>query len=373
MIDVLWHPGVLEHDTGEGLFEHPPSPLLDVSERHPEHADRVRNMRALLRRGPIAEHLRWHDGALATEADLEEVHDPAHVAWVRDTARAGGTRLLGHTVLSPGSWDAVRAAAGTARAAVDRVLAGSPAAPAPTMALVRPPGHHAQPAVAEGYCFVNNVALAAERARALGCARVAILDWDVHHGNGTQACFWERPDVLTVSLHQRAGAWSDAHPQTGSPHEVGHGPGRGANVNVELPLGTGDLGYALAMERIVLPVLREFGPDLVLVACGQDAGAFDPNGRMQVTTDGFRTLGRLVRGLAREVAGDRLVLVQEGGYALSHAAFCLHATLEGVLELPEPLLADPLAYFGDDPAAVRPALDAVHGAIARHWRSLPVR
>jgi acetoin utilization deacetylase AcuC-like enzyme len=189
----------------------------------------------------------------------------------------------------------------------------------------------------------------------------------VHHGNGNQACFYERDDVLTISLHMRTGLWGTSHPQTGSPEEVGLGPGQGFNVNVELPVGSGDRAYEAAMRQIVVPILRQYEPDLIVGSCGQDASTMDPNGRQNVSMDGFRAIGRVVGEAARELCGGRAVLVQEGGYARTYAAFCLHATLEGVLAVPEPLLADLLSYIPDDFARARESVEAVQSALSRYW------
>jgi acetoin utilization deacetylase AcuC-like enzyme len=353
-LDVFWHPAALEHDTGSGLWEAPPSDLLDSQELHPENAGRIRNMRSVLERGPLAPRIGWRDGRLADPAELEAVHDAAYIAGIREACEAGGRRFGSTTVLSATSWRPVLAAAGTAMAAADAVAGGDTAI---GYALVRPPGHHAGPAVADGYCFFNNVALAAERFRAAGAERVAIVDWDVHHGNGTQACFYERDDVLTISLHMRHGSWGPSHPETGSPAERGAAQGAGHNVNVELRPGSGDGAYAEAFERVVEPVLERYRPDVVIGASGQDASAFDGNGRMNVSMDGFHAIGRSVRA-SSERSGARLLLVQEGGYARTYAAYCLHATLEGVLGT-ERLLADPLAYMPDDAAHASADLDAV--------------
>ena len=353
-LDVFWHPAALEHDTGSGLWEAPPSDLLEVQELHPENAERVRNMRSVLQRGPLAPRLAWREGRLAEEHELEPVHDAEYVASLRRDCEAGGRRFGSTTVLSATSWPALLAAAGTTLAAADALLSDESSV---AYALVRPPGHHAGPAVVDGYCFFNNVALAAERFRSAGAERVAIVDWDVHHGNGTQACFYERDDVLTISLHMRHGSWGPSHPETGSPAESGTGRGAGHNVNVELRSGSGDGAYAEAFSRVVEPVVERYRPDVVIGACGQDASAFDGNGRMNVSMDGFHAIGRSVRASA-EQAGARLLLVQEGGYARTYAAYCLHATLEGVLGA-DRLLADPVAYMPDDPAHATADIDAV--------------
>ncbi|HEU4448663.1 MAG TPA: class II histone deacetylase [Gaiellaceae bacterium] len=362
-MDVFWHDDALRHDTGAGVFEQPPSPLLAEPELHPENAVRIRNMKAILERGPLAPELGWREGRHAVPEELALVHDPAYVESVRAFCAAGGGVLTWSTPVSEGSWPAALAAAGTTLAAVEAVLAGETRL---AYALVRPPGHHAQPAQADGYCLFANAALAAERARRAGAERVAVVDWDVHHGNGTQECFYDRPDVLTVSLHMRHGAWGPSHPQTGAPDEVGVGAGEGFNVNVELPPGTGDGGYLRAFADVVAPVVDAFEPELLLVACGQDANQFDPNGRQCVTMDGFRRLGEATRALAERHCDGRLVLVQEGGYARSYSAFCLHATLAGVLGV-EQGLEDPCAFMPDDPAHAEREIASVRAALGPYW------
>jgi acetoin utilization deacetylase AcuC-like enzyme len=325
---------------------------------------RVRNMKAILERGPLSERVRIRAGRHAAPTELELVHDAEYVDSIRRLCEAGGGDLTSTTRVSSRSFDAALAAAGTAIAAVEAVLAGECLL---SYALVRPPGHHAQPAQADGYCLFSNVALAAEVARRSGVERVAVVDWDVHHGNGTQQCFYERADVLTVSLHMRHGAWGPSHPQTGSPEEVGRSAGAGYNVNVELPVGTGDRGYLGAMDEVVVPIVDRFAPELVLVAAGQDASQFDPNGRQCLTMDGFRLLGAAVRELVDRHCGGRLVLVQEGGYAQTYSAFCLHATLEGVLGLVEPSLEDPCAYLPDDDTRGREEIAACRDVLRGYW------
>ena len=357
-MEIFWHDACLEHDAGEGLWELPGHPSwLDVPEPHPENPARLRTFRHALLHGPVAEHLTWRTGRFATEEELERVHTPEYLAALRE-ACAGPDRvpLEVNTVVGPGSWDAALAAAGTALAALESVRGGVDIA----YALVRPPGHHAQPTMADGYCLINNGALVAETARRAGL-RVAVLDWDVHHGNGTQETFLSEPDVLTVSLHMRHGPWGTNHPQTGAPDETGVD---GRNINVELSLGAGDEAYLRALDEIALPALREFAPDLVVCASGFDGSAFDPNGRHNLTADGYRRIGGRVAGL-----GLPLVITQEGGYLRGYSALCLHALVEGLLRLPEPLLDDPLAYVPDDSRWTTADLDEVRAVHSRYWRS----
>jgi acetoin utilization deacetylase AcuC-like enzyme len=361
-IDVFYDDRVLGHDTGAGHFDTEEAGLLAVPELHPENVERVLNMKAVLERGPLAPRLRWHAGRLATTEELEVVHAPTYVAEIQAACEQGG-RFTKTTFVGSGSWDALLAAAGTCLEAADAVLDGRSQI---AYALVRPPGHHAQPAQADGYCFFAHEALVVERARARGVERIAVLDWDVHHGNGTQECFFSRADVLTVSLHMQHGRWGPSHPQSGTADEVGADGGEGFNVNLELGIGAGDATYAAAFEEIVAPLVRQFRPDLLIGASGQDASGFDPNGRQNLSMAGFRRIGVTVAALADELCDGRMVLIQEGGYGRTYSAYCLHATLEGVLGT-EPLLADPLAYVPDDPARGREGIEAARAAFTPFW------
>ena len=229
-------------------------------------------------------------------------------------------------------------------------------------ALVRPPGHHAQPNEADGYCFVNNLGLAVHEALNAGYKRVAVVDWDVHHGNGTQEGFYDRDDVLTISLHMNHGSWGEGHLQTGEVDEVGKGDGEGNNLNLPLPMGAGDHAYKLTMERCVGPALRKFKPDLIFCANGQDANAFDPNGRQSVSMAGFYEMACQLKALADELCGGKIVMTQEGGYNPTYAPYCAHSIVEGLLGLPMEL-EDPLAFYPND---LEGGERAVEELIARH-------
>jgi acetoin utilization deacetylase AcuC-like enzyme len=363
LLTVFWHPDVLLHDTGEGVFEAPASPLIDVAELHPESAPRILNMKSILERGPLASSLNWVPVPLHDEDELEWVHTAAYLDEVRSSSSAGGRRYSSTTVLGPGSWPVLVAAAS---AAMEAAQAAMERPGVPAYALVRPPGHHAQPDCADGYCFLNNTALAAETALRRGAERVAIIDFDVHHGNGTQECFWDRPDVMTISLHMNHGAWGPTHPQTGAVDELGTGAGEGFNVNIPLPYGTGDAGYTRAMHEVVAPIVTRYKPDLVIGAIGQDASQFDPNGRQTLTMRGFHDLGEQLRALADRCADGRLALVQEGGYGRTYSSFCLHATLSGALNVPN-RIDDPLAYLPDDGSGASAVLVQAVAALTPHW------
>ncbi|WP_163512164.1 hypothetical protein [Fodinicola acaciae] len=360
---LFWDDRVLLNDTGMAFGEVAASPLIEVAENHVENADRIINMRSVLQRGPIAEHITWRDGRLATVEELATAHPETHIASVRQFIQNGGGYIEDTTVLSSNAWESILAAAGTSLEAVDAVLTHQTNH---AYALVRPPGHHAQPTQAEGYGAFNHAALMAEKALKSGLERVAIIDWDVHHGNGTQEFFYHRDDVLYVSLHMRHGTWSPTHPQTGSAAEIGVGDGMGYNVNIELPLGTGDAGYAAGWKLVVRPIIEQYDPQLLIISSGQDASAYDPNGRQCLTMRGFHRLGMLTRELAAAVTGGRFVAVQEGGYHLSYAAYCLHATCEGFLGRPAEL-GDPIGYLPDNPHHGDAGITLTQTYLSRFW------
>ena len=360
---VYWDDRVLLNDTGMAFGEAPASPLLDIREKHVENADRILNMRSILQKGPVRDHLEWRDGRLASVEEIAAAHPQHFIDAVRTFINGGGGYIEANTVLSPNAWEPLLAAVGTSIEAADAVLRGEALR---SYALVRPPGHHAQPEQAEGYGVFNHAAIMAERALASGMKRVVVIDWDVHHGNGTQEFFYERDDVLYISFHMRHGTWSPTHPQTGSPAEIGAGDGMGYNVNIELPLGSGDAAYVKAWRAIVEPIIVQYKPELIIVSSGQDASAYDPNGRACLTMNGFYRLGRLTRELAETFTGGRFVAVQEGGYHLSYAAYCLHATCEGFLAR-EPELEDPIGYLPDDPRHGDEGIALTQTYLSRFW------
>lgn len=291
-------------------------------------------------------------GRHCSDEELQLFHSSEYVESIKAAEKEGGRRLTPTTVLSKGSYRACCAAIGTTLEAMSFVLEKTGRI---AYALVRPCGHHAARSQVDGYCIFNNVGIAAEYALRRGAKKIAVIDWDVHHGNGTQEAFYEHDNVLTISIHMNHGSWGPYHPQTGQEDELGRGHGKGFNMNIPLPMGTGDEGYISAMEELVFPAIESYRPEVLIIACGQDAGQFDSDGRQLVSMAGFRRMGEQVRELANEYTRGNLLLVQEGGYAISYAAFCLHATLEGVLDSKEQL-PDPLAFLPENP---EPALKTV--------------
>jgi acetoin utilization deacetylase AcuC-like enzyme len=340
-VHVYWHPDCLGHDAGRGCYEYEPSPLMAVDEPHPDTPERILNIRSILERGPIATRMRWQKGRAAQRSEVERFHLPAYVDEVLEAGAVAPVRIDGSgTVVGPGTLSAVFAAAGCALEALDAVLSDRRQR---AYALVRPPGHHAGRGMADGNCIFNNLAIAVEAALARGVRRIAIVDWDVHHGNGTQSGFYDRSEVLSVSIHMPLGSWGPNHPELGTVEEAGVGAGAGFNLNLPLPYGSGDLAYERVMRELVVPAVDAFEPELLCVACGLDANQFDPNGRNLLSMRGFRTLGRITRELADRHCGGRVLLTQEGGYAVTYTGFCMYAVMEGLLGIEEPM-PDPLAY-----------------------------
>jgi acetoin utilization deacetylase AcuC-like enzyme len=280
----------------------------------------------------VLDHLRasgWTvvEEGLAPEAArqaVRAVHEEGYVDRFERAAGRGDSLLdSADNPLSAGTWKAAWAAVSATLAAADWVAGGGDRT---ALAAVRPPGHHAEGAMAMGFCFFNNVAVAAEHLRRRhGAARIAIFDFDVHHGNGTQHLFEARADVFYASTHQYP-----FYPGTGAAGETGVGEGEGATLNLPLPAGTGDEGYAEAIRGAVLPALRRFAPDALLLSAGFDAWRNDPLGGMRVTEEGFRAWGEWLRALAAEVCGGRVLAVLEGGYDLRNLPLLVEANLEGL-------------------------------------------
>lgn len=288
----------------------------------PESPESKRRLVNLMRVTGLWAALETRSAAPATRAELERVHPARYLDRFKALSDAGGGELGRRAPFGPGGFEIAALSAGLARAALAEVLAGRAAN---AYALSRPPGHHCLPEQPNGFCLLANIAIAVEAALAECAARrIAVVDWDVHHGNGTEAIFLDRDDVLTISLHQDRNYPTD----TGAAEERGRGRGTGCNINLPLPAGGGHRLYLAAIDRLVLPALERFRPDAIVVACGYDAAAFDPLGRMLATAETFRQMTRRLKDAARRLCGGRLVLVHEGGYSEVHVPFLAHAVLE---------------------------------------------
>jgi acetoin utilization deacetylase AcuC-like enzyme len=293
----------------------------------------------------------------ATDDELARAHAPAYLEALHEM-RGLRTAIDDDTFVGPRSVEAAVRAAGGGIAMVEALLDGGPDDPRLALAMVRPPGHHARPDHGMGFCLLNNVATAAHAALARGLQRVAIVDWDVHHGNGTQDVFYREPRVLFASLHQ----WP-MYPGTGAASEAGAGDGVGSTVNVPLSSGASDAAYALAFERIVVPVLERFEPELILVSAGFDAHARDPLADMSLSAEAYRAMATSLVRVARVTAGGRMGIFLEGGYDLAALEASLVATIEGALGV------GPGAPASTPTAAARATLDPTHAADVARARS----
>ena len=321
---------------------------------HPERSERAEVMDVVANRWR-ARGIEVVAPRAATREQLARVHDPEHVRRVSETVGRAAA-LDPDTYTSPDSYDVALLAAGAAIDGVERVMGASHLA---AMALVRPPGHHAERNRAMGFCLFNNVAVAAAHARAQGAGKVAIVDYDVHHGNGTQHIFEADPHVLYVSVHQYP-----YYPGTGAAEEIGRGRGEGCTVNVPLEVGAVDEDYQVAFDEVVVPVVRQFEPDLLLVSAGFDAHERDPLAGMRLTTESFGAMTRALRKVAEECCLGRIVAVTEGGYDLQAHAASLDAAIDA-LESP---LADPRwPASGIASNRGREAVDACRRPLAAFW------
>ena len=257
------------------------------------------------------------DPRKVTDDELIRVHDAEYVSLIKETA-GRAVSLDGDTFTSPDSCDVALLAAGAAVSAVDHVLDHG----ARALAMVRPPGHHAERNRAMGFCLFNNIAIAAAHARGRGVARVAIVDYDVHHGNGTQWSFYDDPSVLFISSHQYP-----YYPGTGAADDIGSGAGTGFTVNLPMSAGATDADYEHVYSRVAWPVLRAFKPNLILISAGFDSYLDDPLGGMRVTAPYFGRLTSSIAAIADEHGGGRVVAITEGGYNLKGLADSLRSVV----------------------------------------------
>ena len=329
---VFWHKKMLEHNPPEGTFKFPKVDFLAESEPHPERPERVANIKGVIEE-LLDEFTSCESARQASRSELLRVHEPDHIDWVKTFSQNGGGRFEGTTTGgNEHTFDAARYASGAAVQAAQRTV--ETASNVIPYALVRPPGHHAQSYQPDGFCFFNNVAVAAESLiQTTNVESVAIIDWDVHHGNGTQEIFYDRDDILLVSIHHDHGSWHpEYHPQTGTVTEHGVGSGEGYTVNIPTSTAVGNEGYTRIFDSVVEPIVSEYQPDVILVSAGQDSGIADPNARNLVDRDGFQSMAATVRQYSEQYSDGNLAVIQEGGYQPSHLAFATLGVFEGLLD-----------------------------------------
>ncbi len=301
----------------------------------PESPESKRRLKNLMDVTGLSDELVLSSAPAASPEDLARVHPEEYLRDFKALSDAGGGEIGLRAPFGQGGYEIAALSAGLARGALFAVLEGRLDN---AYALSRPPGHHCLPDFPNGFCLLANLAIAIRAAQAAGLVRrVAVIDWDVHHGNGTEAIFYDEAEVLTISLHQERNYPLD----TGAAQDRGRGAGLGANMNIPLPPGAGHATYIEAMERLVAPAIRAHQPEVIVVACGFDAGALDPLGRMLASAETFREMTAIARALAGELCGGRLMMAHEGGYNEVHVPFCGHAVLEAMSDAqahaPDPL------------------------------------
>ena len=342
-LGIVRDPSYLEHSNGAG---------------HPERRERLEAIDTMLDQFDRRDELMDIPARDATDEELGWVHDPGHIRAVAASRGEGFTMFTMDTFATAGSHQAALRAAGGAMCGVEAVLGGGCNA---SFVFPRPPGHHAERGGAMGFCLFNNVAVAAEYAlRKQGAERVLILDWDVHHGNGTMHSFYDSSQVMYQSLHEYP-----HFPGTGRVDEIGAGKGRGYTVGVPLTGGQNDEDYLYVFERLLMPLATEFAPDLVLISAGFDCDGRDPLASMSLTSESFGRMASAVMETATACSAG-VVAVLEGGYDL-------RALREGVEHVLRALLGTPYAWRDAQPGMSRPAVRVVKEAVeylAPHWRCL---
>jgi acetoin utilization deacetylase AcuC-like enzyme len=327
------------HDTGHAALWYPPGLKVQPGE-HGENAETKRRLRNLMDVAGILDQLVDVKARAVTDEEILRVHTRDYLDRIKTLSADRGGDAGEATPFGHGSYEIACLSAGGTVAMVDAAMEGRIDN---GYALVRPPGHHAEPDIGRGFCIFSNIGIAIHHARHVhGIKRAAVVDWDVHHGNGTQRVFYEDPNVLSISIHQDN--WYPV--DSGHIDEIGEGAGKGANLNVPLPPGSGRDAYIGTFERVVAPALRRFKPELIIIASGYDGSIYDPLGRMMVTSTTYRRLTQIMLELADELTGGKLILSHEGGYSAAYVPYCGLAVMEELSGI-RSSIEDPFAEIVD--------------------------
>jgi len=362
---LVAHERYFWHDTGSGAGFSSTNQYMQP-DQHPESPSTKRRLLALLEVSGLAERLTRIRPRHATREELRYFHTDPYVDSVRALSGAHGGTLGDSVTIGSGSYEIALLAAGGCLEAADAVLTGKVKN---AYALVRPPGHHAEASAGRGYCVFGNLVLAVRHAqRAHHVGRVAVVDWDVHHGNGTEGAFIDDPSVLTISIHQER-----CYPiDQGDMSVTGRGRAAGTNLNIPLPPGSGHGAYLAAFDRAILPALHRFHPELIVVASGLDASAMDPLGRMQCTSETFRGMAARMVAAAGDLCRGKLFATHEGGYSTAYVPFCGLAVVEELAgirtEVVDPYLEELMQMGGQD---LRPHQAEVIEAAAALVQNIP--
>lgn len=321
----VFHESYLWHNTGMGGAMFPASGFIQPDQPHAENSETKRRIENLLSVSGIKKHLHvFEEIDSATRDELKLFHTEAYIDRVKDMSDGVGGDAGEFTPFGPGSYEIACLSAGGALTAGRAILRGEIAN---AYVLNRPPGHHAEADLGRGFCIFGNGVIAAKALREeFGLGRIAILDWDVHHGNGTQKGFYDDPDTLVISMHQ----YGFYPPDSGFVEETGAGAGEGYNINVALPPGSGHGAYLHTMETVVAPAIDRFQPDFLIVLSGFDGGAIDPLGRNMAYSETYRSMTAQMKALAEAHCGGKLMVLHEGGYSAAYTPFCGIAVVEAL-------------------------------------------
>ncbi len=340
-VGIVYDPVYLTHNTGQ----------------HVENARRLEAIISYLEKTGLKRELEPVAPRQATLEEVAMVHEEPYIAHIRDSAARGGGWLDPDTVMSSGSYETALCAAGGVIEATDAVISGKLSS---AFALVRPPGHHATTGRAMGFCLFNNVAIGTRYAiTQCGLERVAIVDFDVHHGNGTQETFYGSPQVLYVSTHE-----SPLFPGTGQIGETGNALGKGKTVNIPLPGGCGDIEYEQVFTQVVVPAVDRFQPQLIMVSAGYDGHWADPLAMMQLSVSGFARIVEIIRELAERWCGGRIVISLEGGYNLDALSASVKATFDMLLgknTVDDPMGKSSSQFNAPDISSSLASVKGIHG------------